>query len=139
MQSGEMLEDKVSGLFLKSLVRFCSQNKKSEETLKTPPDDDLFKGSKPTKQFSSKDAIKVEMLDNLFKYAKVMNREGTLLKMPPIESHNECNRLTEFSVLRAPRSLNNTLLDGFTSLFDRRVVVKDPQVYPYYLTGFLLT
>lgn len=137
MQFGERIVEKLSRVNLQSVRKFSSYLDTQENMLNTISY--AFKGSKPKRQFSAKDLVRDDTVGRLTTYAKPINYEGTLLKVKKQESHKESENLRQFSVLRAPGLFDNRILDGLLSLYDRRDLIREPYVYPHYLTGFLLT
>lgn len=137
MQIGKEITERISKLNFTPMKKFSSQNKKRDDMLIKSTS--IFNGSQPKKQFSAKDMIKDDTISRLTTYASPINHEGTLLKVKKQESHKESETTKQFSILRAPTILDNNVLDGFFSLYDRRNIIQEPYVYPNYLNGFLIT
>lgn len=136
MQLGEKVVERLSKCNLKFMRNLSSDQTIREDMLKKSPS--VFEGSKPKKKFSANDLIKDDTVGRLVTYAKPINHEGTLLKVKKHELHKESGNL-KHSVLRAPGLLDRKWLDGFSALYDRRKIIREPYTYPHYLTGFLLT
>ena len=133
----KFLLDEGVGISTKYARKFFSTSQKNmninQSTKIEIPEFLNFKGSLPKKVFEEKDLMESSVITRILKRAIPLNNEGTLLRIK--DKLNEKESTKHFSLLRKPNFLPDSL--GF--IFDRRKIVNHPHLYPWNLSGYVLS